>query len=171
QYTVTNTSTGVAVPGHENVPYEAGKTVAFDGLSFEMKGLPQDGDQVVLAPSSGPTDLFSVVQRAVDALRLQGEGESAQRGQVLSQSLAEIDAGHDRVLLARGRAGEWLNRADSLDTLMNNRVVDFKTEQSRLEDLDLVKGISDFQSQQIALEAAIKAYGQVQRLSLFNVIN
>jgi flagellar hook-associated protein 3 FlgL len=75
------------------------------------------------------------------------------------------------VLLARGRAGEWLNRADSLDTLMEDRVVDFKTEQSRLEDLDLVKGISDFQSQQIALEAAIKAYGQVQRLSLFQVIN
>src|SRR5690606_28684541 len=168
QYTVTNTSTGVAVPGHENVPYEAGKTVAFDGLSFEMKGLPQDGDQVVLAPSSGPTDLFSVVQRAVDALRLQGEGESAQRGQVLSQSLAEIDAGHDRVLLARGRAGEWLNRAASLDTLMNNRSSDLEIEQSRLTDLDLIKGISDFQLKQVGLNAALQSYAQVQRMSLFD---
>lgn len=168
QYTITNTGTGVAVPGHQNVPYEDGKSVAFDGLSFEMKGQPQAGDQIVLAPTSGPTDLFSVVQSAVDALRLQGEGESAQRGQVLSKALAEIDAGHDRVLLARGRAGEWLNRADSLDTLMNNRSSDLEIEQSRLTDLDLIKGISDFQLKQVGLNAALQSYAQVQRMSLFD---
>jgi flagellar hook-associated protein 3 FlgL len=81
-----------------------------------------------------------------------------------------VDSGLDRVLLARGRAGEWLNRADSLDTLMNTSATAHEVEKSRLEDLDLVKGISDFQSQQLGLEAAIKSYAQVQRLSLFSAI-
>jgi flagellar hook-associated protein 3 FlgL len=81
-----------------------------------------------------------------------------------------MDTSHDRVLLARGRAGEWLNRADAQEFLMKDRVVDLETEQSRLTDIDLVKGISDFQKQQLALDAALKSYAQVQRLSLFNQI-
>src|SRR5690606_366907 len=123
------------------VPYEAGKTVAFDGLSFEMNGQPNAGDRIDLAPTTGTTDIFSVVQGAIDALRYQGDGESAQRTQALGRALTEVDAGHDRVLLARGRAGEWLNRADSMDLLMNNRSTDLELEESRLVDLDMVKGI------------------------------
>ena len=168
QYSVTNTSTGAAVPGHQNQPYESGKSLSFDGLAFEVTGQPKDGDQIALAPTDGPTDLFSVVQGAIDALRLQGEGESAQRSQHLARALTEVDAGHDRVLLARGRAGEWLNRADSMDTLMNNRSTALDVEQSRLTDLDLVKGISDFQLKQIGLNAALQSYAQVQRMSLFD---
>ena len=103
-------------------------------------------------------------------LRYGGTNESAHRTQALARALTEVDASHDRVLLARGRTGEWLNRADSLDGLMENRSVDLKAEKSRLEDLDLVQGISDFQMQQTALEAALKSYAQVQRLSLFNSI-
>ena len=85
--------------------------------------------------------------------------------------MTELDAGLDKVLLARGRAGEWLNRADSMEKLMGDRSADYEIEISRLEDLDLVKGISDFQTKQTGLEAALKAYAQVQRLSLFSVIN
>ena len=147
-----------------------GKTVAFDGMSFEMNGRPAAGDRIDLAPASGPTDLFAAVQSAVDVLRLQGPGEAAQRTQTLARVMSEVDAGHDRVLLARGRAGEWLNRADSLQQLLSGRSTDLAGEQSRLTDLDLVKGISEFQMKQTALDAAIKSYAQVQRLSLFNQI-
>jgi flagellar hook-associated protein 3 FlgL len=34
----------------------------------------------------------------------------------------------------------------------------------------MVQGISDFQSQQVGLEAALKSYAQVQRLSLFQYV-
>lgn len=170
QYTVTNVTTGTPVAGQVGVPYESGKTIEFDGLSFDMKGLAASGDQITLQPVTQPTDIFTVVQRAVEALRYQGANEAAHRSQAFDRALTEIDASHDRVLLARGRAGEWLNRADSLNSLMEDRSVDLKAEKSRLEDLDLVKGISDFQQQQIALEAALKSYAQVQRLSLFNSI-
>ena len=72
----------------------------------------------------------------------------------LSRTLTELDAGHDRVLQARSQSGEWLNRADAIDGLLGDRAVDYKAERSRLEDLDLVKGISEFQSQQTGLQAA-----------------
>ncbi|MBT9465792.1 flagellar hook-associated protein FlgL [Hydrogenophaga sp.] len=172
QYTVTNLTTPAAnpMPGQTGVPYSSGMTIEFDGQSLLMSGQPAAGDQINLVPS-GNTDIFSVVQNAVTALRYDGANSSAYRSQELARTMTELDAGHDRVLLARGRAGEWLNRADSLDTLLEDRGVDLKAEKSRLEDLDLVQGISDFQTQQLGLEAALKSYAQVQRLSLFQVIN
>lgn len=172
QYTVTNLTTAASnpMPGQTGVPYTSGMTIAFDGQSLQMSGPPAAGDRINLVPA-GRTDIFSVVQDAVSALRYTGANDSAHRTQELARTMTELDAGHDRVLLARGRAGEWLNRADSLDTLLEDRSVDLKTEQSRLEDLDLVKGISDFQTQQLGLEAALKSYAQVQRLSLFQMIN
>ena len=48
--------------------------------------------------------------------------------------------------------------------------MDDEAERSRLEDLDLVKGISDFQNQQTGLQAAMAAYSQVQKLSLFQYV-
>lgn len=172
QYTVTNLTTPAAnpMPGQTGVPYSSGMTIEFDGQSLLMSGQPAAGDQINLVPS-GNTDIFSVVQNAVSALRYDGANSSAYRSQELARTMTELDAGHDRVLLARGRAGEWLNRADSLDTLLEDRGVDLKAEKSRLEDLDLVQGISDFQTQQLGLEAALKSYAQVQRLSLLQVIN
>ncbi len=170
QYTVTDTTTGTPVAGHAGVPYEPNKAIAFDGISLTMTGQPAAGDRVEIAPANGPTDIFQVVQNAIDALRQDGPNRAAFQAQEMARALTELDAGHDRVLLARARAGEWLNRADSLSGLMETRSVDLKSERSRLEDMDMVQGISDFQNHQLGLEAAIKSYAQVQRLSLFQVI-
>jgi flagellar hook-associated protein 3 FlgL len=37
--------------------------------------------------------------------------------------------------------------------------------------MDMVKGLSDFQNQQTAYDAALKTYAQVQHLSLFQYVN
>ena len=57
-----------------------------------------------------------------------------------------------------------------LSPLLADRQVDDEAERSRLEDLDLIKGISDFQNQQTGLQAAMAAYSQVQKLSLFQYV-
>ncbi len=171
QYTVIDVSNGnTPLASHTGVPYEPGKSVQFGGMGFVISGNPAAGDAIDIEGSPARTDIFQVVQNAVDALRYGGVNESAHRNQELARAMTEVDAGHDRVLLARGRVGELLNRADSLDTLLEGRALDNKAEDSRLTDIDLVKGISDFQTQQQGLEAAIKSYAQVQKLSLFSMI-
>lgn len=171
QYTVIDVSNGnTPLASHTGVPYEPGKSVQFGGMGFVISGNPAAGDAIDIEGSPARTDIFQVVQNAVDALRYGGANESAHRNQELARAMTEVDAGHDRVLLARGRVGELLNRADSLDTLLEGRALDNKAEDSRLTDIDLVKGISDFQTQQQGLEAAIKSYAQVQKLSLFSMI-
>ena len=51
------------------------------------------------------------------------------------------------------------------------RSIQLEDDRSRAEDLDMIKGISDFQNQQVGYEAALKSYASVQKLSLFNFIS
>ncbi len=172
QYTVTNTTTGSPVAGHSGVPYVAGAALEFDGLSITLQGTPAAGDSLAVNPVTVPTDIFQVMQDAVNALRsVTSGGQTAQLTHALGRALTELDAGHDRVLAARSQAGEWLNRADAIDGLLAGRQVDHKAEKSRLEDLDMIQGISDFQSQQVGLQAALQSYASVQKLSLFQYVN
>jgi flagellar hook-associated protein 3 FlgL len=173
QYSVTDLNTATPVAGQTGVPYSNGMRVEFDGLSLQLNGNPAAGDTLDITPADTPTDLFQVMQDAIDALGTptSASGDAARRTQDLGRALTELDAGHDRVLLARAQAGEWLNRADTIENLLGNREVDHAAEQSALEDLDLVKGISQFQSQQVGLDAALKSYAQVQRLSLFQYVS
>lgn len=165
-FTVTDGTNATLTTG----TYQSGKAIEFAGISIKVEGQPSDADVLEVA-AVGPaerTNIFEVVKHAVDTLR---NSDGAYRTHELGRTMTELDAGLDKVLLARGKAGEWLNRADSMEKLMKDRGVDYEVEISRLEDMDLVKGISDFQTKQTGLEAALKAYAQVQRLSLFSVIN
>jgi flagellar hook-associated protein 3 FlgL len=170
EYSVTNTTTGLPVAGQTGMPYASGTAIAFDGLSFSVDGNPQTGDSITLDASAAPTDIFKVLQNVVDALRSATTNNSPELMQALGRTTAELDSGHDRILQARSMAGAWLNRADSIETLLTDRAVAHQTEQSNLEDLDMVQGISDFQNQQTGLQAALQSYAQVQRLSLFQYI-
>lgn len=75
------------------------------------------------------------------------------------------------MLCMRGYAGELLNRADRITGDQEKRSIQLEDDRSRAEDLDMIKGISDFQNQQVGYEAALKSYASVQKLSLFNFIS
>jgi flagellar hook-associated protein 3 FlgL len=171
QYSVTNITTGLPVAGQTGQPYNSGSSIAFDGVSFAVTGSPANGDTLALTPNTDPTDIFAVLQKTIDTLRGATQSGSPQVLQTLGQAMTELDAGHDRILQARSLAGSWLNRADATDSLLADRSIAHKAEQANLEDLDMVQGISDFQSQQTGLQAALQSYAQVQRLSLFQYIS
>jgi len=144
------------------------RTVVVDGVSLTLNGQAAAGAQFTVEPSE-PTDMFASLQRAIDTLEsptLNNTGRTQELGRVHQ----EMQSGQDRLLLVRGRLGELLRRADSIDGLLQDRSVASEKELSNLTDLDMVKGISDFQTQQLGLQAALQSYAQVQRLSLFQFI-
>ena len=55
--------------------------------------------------------------------------------------------------------------------LLGKREVDHMTEQSQLEDVDLVKAYSEFQNMELGLQAALQSYASVQKLSLFQYVS
>jgi flagellar hook-associated protein 3 FlgL len=135
------------------------------GLALTLYGTPVPGDTLAIDPSPS---LFSVLDSAIKNIGGAPDGNAAI--QAVSQALHNIDIGMQRVSSARGQAGELLNRAERISDNQDKRSIQMEADRSRAEDLDMVKGISDFQNQQTGYQAALQTYAQVQKISLFNYI-
>ena len=136
------------------------------GLSFTITGTPAAGDTITVDPSPS---IFSVMD---DAIRdLGGATNANAASQAVSQALHNIDIGMERISAVRGQAGDLLNRADRITDNQSKRSVQLEADRSRAEDLDMIKGVADFQNQQTGYQAALQSYAQVQKLSLFNYIS
>lgn len=135
-------------------------------MSFNLQGTPAMGDTVGLKASAS---LMSSLDSA--ARGIASASDSTAAAQAVSQGLAHIDAGMARLSNMRGYAGELLNRADRITGDQEKREVQLEADRSRAEDVDMLKGLSDFQNASTSYDAALKSYAQVQRLSLFNYIN
>jgi flagellar hook-associated protein 3 FlgL len=149
-------------------PYVAGQAIQFDGMSFVATGVPANGDVVQLNPST-QTNIFKVMDDAIAGIN--GAPGGSQVSQVISQALTQIDTGVGQIQAARGQAGAWLNRVDNISNTQDGRTIQLTADKSKAEDMDMVKGISDFQKSQTGYQAALQSYAQVQKLSLFNYIS
>lgn len=150
------------------------------GLSFNITGTPPTSDKtvgasVVGSPAVGDTititpqrSVFSVIDRAVNDIGHAANANAAT--QAVGQALHNIDTSMARIASIRGQAGDLLGRADRITSANETRNIEQQTNRSRAEDLDMIKGISDFQNQQTGYQAALQSYAQIQKLSLFNYI-
>ena len=150
------------------------------GLTFNINGIPPTTDKnsgatVIGSPAVGDTvdvtfkrSVFSVLDTAINDI---GKATNANAAtQAVAQALHNIDISMTRVSAVRGQAGDLLGRADRITTDNDKRNIEQEGNRSRAEDLDMIQGISDFQNQQTGYSAALQAYAQVQKLSLFNFL-
>lgn len=165
-YDVVNSTTSTTLASAQ--PYQDGTPVQFDGQSLVVHGQPASGDSVTVAPST-QTNIFKVLDSAISGVDNQAGGNLM--SQTVALQLKQIDTGLDRLQAARSQAGVWLNRADSITSAQETRSIALEDDKSRAVNLDMVKGISDFNLSQTGYQAALQSYAQIQRLSLFNFIN
>jgi flagellar hook-associated protein 3 FlgL len=139
---------------------------AIPGLSINIRGAPAVGDVLTLDPRPS---VFSVLD---DAIRDIGNAPNSNAAmQAVGQALHNVDIGMSRISSVRGQAGDLLNRADRISANQEKRSIQVEGDRARAEDLDMIKGVSDFQNQQTGYQAALQSYAQVQKLSLFNFIS
>ena len=165
-YDVLNTTAGTTVQSGQ--PYLGGQAIAFDGISLTPSGTPANGATLQVKPSTHAS-LFGVLDAAIAGIRdATSTGAVAQN---VSQALVQIDSGLSRLQSSRGTAGDLLNRVDDISGRQADRSIQLEADRSRAEDIDMVKGVSDFQTQQTAYSAALGSYAQIQKQSLFNFIS
>ena len=133
------------------------------GLSLTVNGLPAVGDTLQVDPSPS---IFSVMDNAIRDIG--GAVNANAATQAIAQTLHNVDVGMERISAVRGQAGDLLNRADRITASQESRSIQLEADRSRAEDLDMIKGVADFQNQQTGYQAALQSYAQVQKLSLFN---
>lgn len=141
-------------------------TLSVPGMTLTLSGTPMAGDSISIEPNAS---LFSVLDNAIKDIG--GASNNNTASQAVSQALHNIDIGMARVSAVRGQAGELLNRADRITDSQEKRGAQMEADRSRAEDLDMIKGIADFEKQQTGYEVALQTYAQIQKLSLFNFIS
>jgi flagellar hook-associated protein 3 FlgL len=183
-YNITSTDPAFVPPAAQTLnPIKIGEKNEFSinglptGMSMKITATPTkavDGT-ITVAPANGDTlnispnaSLFSVIDKAITELKAAPNSNVA--AQASGQALANIDIGLERLSNIRSYAGELLNRADRITGDQDKRSVQLEADRSRAEDLDMIKGISDFENQQTGYQAALQTYASVQKLSLFNYI-
>jgi len=149
----------------------AGQTSAAAG---EQTPLAVDGRAAFLqvpdpANPGSTMSVFDALDQAVTGLLTPGQS-STQVAQLVSTGLGNVDASMNNLSASRARAGEALNRADSIGSRLSQAKLDAQTDRSNAEDLDMVQAISDFQNRQSGYDAALKTYSMVQRMSLFDYL-
>ncbi|WP_180124729.1 flagellar hook-associated protein FlgL [Rhodoferax sp. BLA1] len=168
-YSITETPAVNPPSAPVTVSYPTGTTfdiTGIPGMSLTVKGTPKVNDTVTIDSSAS---VFSVLDDAIKNIREAPNNNGA--AQAVSQALNNIDIGMERISAARGQAGDLLNRADRITANQENRGIQLEADRSRAEDLDMIKGISDFNNQQTGYQAALQTYAKVQQLSLFNFIS
>ena len=128
-----------------------------------------DGDMAFMLDSG--ESLFKELDTAITGIRNATSGSAANQSSVIQNGLANIDQGMDRLSALRGFAGDMLNRADRITGDQEVRSIQLEADRSRAEDMDLVKGFSDFEQTKMGYQAALQTYAMVQKLSLFNYIS
>ena len=174
-YTISDVTTGLAVPPPPAVaapiPYQSGQLISFDGIAFDVKGSPANGDKFTVAPSQKQS-VFTTLTNLITTLRTPAAGATGQAALTNGLNTAQVNlsAALDNVLSVNASVGSRMKELDNLDSASDDLNVQYSTTLSQLQDLDMVKAISSFSQQQLALEAAQKSFKTLSGLSLFNYI-
>ncbi len=168
-YSVVDTGTGAEVPGFTAKPYLAGQAISFGGLSFDIKGDPANGDSFTVAPSEKQS-VFKTVTDLVAALRAPSDASSGNAALTnrLNTALDNLQQAQDNMLTVHASVGAHMKELDYLDSAGDDLDIQYTATLSDLQDLDMVKAISDFSQQQLTLQAAQMSFKTMSGMSLFN---
>jgi flagellar hook-associated protein 3 FlgL len=154
-----------------NQPYIEGATIAFGGMSMDVKGAPADGDSFSVAPSAKQS-VFTTITKLIDTLRapVDDSAGKAALANGLSTASSNMKNALDNVLTVHASVGARMKELDNLDSTGDDLDIQYQTTLGDLQDLDVVKAISLFTQQQQTLQAAQMSFKTISGLSLFNYL-
>ncbi len=157
--------------------YKNGGAIEVAGMEVVIKGDPAAGDGFTIKPST-TISTFEALDRAIAAVRdnANADGSTAYGtlAHGITQSLTELDTAMNRVSTVRGLAGDLLVQAERMGNTLLAREEQTEAQRVAAEQYDaegMVRAISQMQTQQTAVSAALQSYASIQKLSLFNYIS
>jgi flagellar hook-associated protein 3 FlgL len=170
-YSVTDSTTATVLSSGN--AYVSGQAISFDGIQFEIKGAPANGDSFTVAPSTNES-VFKTVSDMISALGTPiaagSASGSAQLNGNLTRGIRNLDNALNNILTTRASLGLRLSEIDALQSSGDDLGLQYKQSLSQLQDVDYIKAISDLTQQKTYLEAAQQSFVKVSSLSLFNYL-
>ncbi|MBO2678632.1 flagellar hook-associated protein FlgL [Shewanella algae] len=160
-------SGGTAVANVAN--FDASNPVSFNGIEVKLDGTPAGGDSFTMEPDA-EVPIFDTIQQAIDLLEDPNRVNTPEGKAELAQLLNNVDNGLNQLSVARGVAGNNLKSLESYSSNHTEEELVNKSALSLLEDLDYASAITEFQKQQLALNAVSNVFSRVGSVSLFDFI-
>jgi len=170
--------------GSVTVTYKGGDTAVTQKVDAARDmTISHTGSDVFQQASSNPvkepdgsvnSDIFSTLQKAIDALKtpIAGADETVKKG--VSDALDSANRGLrnslNNVSQVRAELGTNLKELDSLDAVGSERAMTYTSRISQTQDVDWYQAISDYSLRQVSLQASYKAFTDMQGMSLFQMI-
>ncbi|MDF1763086.1 MAG: flagellar hook-associated protein FlgL [Oleibacter sp.] len=168
-YTVRRASDNRVIEGMSNQPYDTGASLNVAGISFNISGLPETGDQVLVksSPKQSITDTVFRLQQGLDSLQ-DNPQDSATLAILLEDTLTNLSFAQSSVSEVRSQLGARLNVVENARNLSADVKLVSQEVLSELSDVDFAEAVSRLSLQTFLLEAAQQSYTTISQLSLFN---
>ena len=169
-YDIVDATTGTTISSAN--PYVENSSISFDGMQVSIKGNPADGDKFEIAPSTNQS-IFKTVGDLISTLESPTGGQSGGETRLandLSTALRNISNGLDHILLKQSSIGSRMDEISTLEDVGSDQKIQYRQQLSQLQDVDYAQSISDFQRQQLYLQAAQQSYIKISGLTLFNFL-
>ncbi|ABV86677.1 flagellar hook-associated protein FlgL [Shewanella pealeana] len=162
---VTDSSGGV-----DTIPnFDPSQPVTVDGIELQFKGTPVAGDTFSMSPET-QSNIFDTLNSAISLLEDGAKLNSPQGQSEMAQLLNNVTSGQEQMAMSRSVAGNSLKSLESYtDTHKEEQLVN-QSALSLLEDLDYAEAITEFEKQQLALNAVSSVFSKVGSTSLFDYI-
>lgn len=168
-YTVTRASDGRVVNGLENQVYADGAEISINGVSLQISGVPEPGDQVI-AESTPKQSITDTIFRFTEALNTLSNSSEDQEtlDNLIEDTLANLDAALAVVSSTQSKIGARLNTIENTELMTADVKLANQEALSDLRDADLAEAVSRMTLESTLLEAAQQSYTVISNLSLFN---
>lgn len=146
-------------------------TVTVDGLEMKLAGAPAAGDAVSVKPVRNQS-MFKTIGDLIDTLEKPIASDADRKDLVYNLGVAgeNMSSAINHILSVRASGGAKLQELDSLDAAGGVRDVQYSAQLSDIQEVDMVKAISEFTQKQQNLQAAQQSFVKASGLSLFNYL-
>lgn len=149
--------------------FDATQPLTVDGIELQLKGTPQAGDTFELAPEQN-SNIFDTLNSAI-ALLEDGSKLNSPQGQAeMAQLLNNVSSGQEQMATSRSVAGNSLKSLENYTSTHKEEQLVNQSALSLLEDLDYAEAITEFEKQQMSLNAVSSVFSKVGSMSLFDYL-
>lgn len=149
--------------------FDATTPISVNGIEVKIDGKPSAGDSFTMEPQA-EVSIFNTISNALALIQDPNSANTPQGKAQLAQILNNIDSGVNQISSARSVAGNSLKMTESYKASHTEEKVVNTSALSLLEDLDYAAAITEFEKQQLALNAVSSVFSKVGSVSLFDFI-
>jgi flagellar hook-associated protein 3 FlgL len=148
-----------AQPGTVQVGQDLSSPVSLDGRA----------NFTASPTATGTESIFAQLDAAIAVFK-DPTATAASAAAIAQSTLGGVDRSIDRLGVTRATVGERLNAIDTHLKDIENGTIDNASRISALVDVDFAAAISNMAQNQTTVEAALKSYSTISKMSLFNFL-